>query len=188
MKPFTIDDEWYYHMRFPDDMKGVTPILSAVPPESTRQGKDGPYSGNPAVRARKGMAEVTAWALAAARRQPGLRLHRRPLALELGQRQLPHGRAQRHRLGGRSRFRPAAFPRSGPRSRNSKPTSTSRSRPTSTRRRSENYSQISRPGGTSLAPVRVQERVLQRLRGAELVLHLRSEGRGFPGSHAFRSL
>jgi hypothetical protein len=63
VKPFTIEDEWYYHMRFREDMKGVTPILSAIPPESTRQGKDGPYSGNPAIRARKGMAEVTAWAL-----------------------------------------------------------------------------------------------------------------------------
>ncbi len=62
VKPFTIDDEWYYHMRFVDQMEGVTPILSAVPPESTRQGPDGPYSGNPAVRARKGMAEDVAWA------------------------------------------------------------------------------------------------------------------------------
>ena len=62
LKPFAMDDEWYYHMRFVPDMKGVTPILSAVPPESTRQGKDGPRSGNPAVRARKGMAEHLAWA------------------------------------------------------------------------------------------------------------------------------
>ncbi len=62
VKPFTIDDEWYYHMRFVDEMEGVTPILSAVPPESTREGPDGPYSGNPAVRARKGMAEHVAWA------------------------------------------------------------------------------------------------------------------------------
>jgi type 1 glutamine amidotransferase len=62
VKPFTVSDEWYYHMRFVDHMQGVTPILSAVPPESTRQGPDGPYSGNPAVRARKGMAEHVAWA------------------------------------------------------------------------------------------------------------------------------
>ncbi len=62
VKPFEIDDEWYYHMRFPADMKGVTPILSAVPPESTRLRKDGPHSGNPTVRARKGMAEHLAWA------------------------------------------------------------------------------------------------------------------------------
>jgi len=62
VKPFEMLDEWYYHMRFRENMEGVTPILSAVPPESTRQGPDGPYSGNPTVRARKGMPEVVAWA------------------------------------------------------------------------------------------------------------------------------
>jgi len=61
LKPFKAQDEWYYHMRFAKDMKGVTPILSAVPPESTRQRPDGPHSGNPTVRARKGMAEVVGW-------------------------------------------------------------------------------------------------------------------------------
>lgn len=61
LKPFKISDEWYYHMRFADEMKGVTPILSAVPPEKTRQGKDGPHSGNPHVRARTNMAEVVGW-------------------------------------------------------------------------------------------------------------------------------
>ena len=61
LKPFKAHDEWYYHMRFAKDMKGVTPILSAVPPESTRQRPDGPHSGNPQVRARKGMAEVVGW-------------------------------------------------------------------------------------------------------------------------------
>ena len=64
VKPFKIRDEWYYHMRFPEGMKGVSPILSAVPPDSTRQGKDGPHSGNPAVRAEigKGTAEHVGWA------------------------------------------------------------------------------------------------------------------------------
>jgi hypothetical protein len=61
LKPFKAHDEWYYHMRFAEDMKGVTPILSAVPPESTRQGKDGPHSGNPEVRKRTGMAEAVGW-------------------------------------------------------------------------------------------------------------------------------
>ena len=61
LKPFFMDDEWYYHMRFIDEMKGVTPILSAVPPESTRQRPDGAHSGNPTVRARKGMAEHVGW-------------------------------------------------------------------------------------------------------------------------------
>ena len=33
--PYEINDEWYYHMRFREGMKGVTPILSALPPESS---------------------------------------------------------------------------------------------------------------------------------------------------------
>lgn len=61
VKPFRIFDEWYYHMRFPPEMKGVTPILSAVPPDRTRKGKDGAHSGNPHVRARMGKAEHVAW-------------------------------------------------------------------------------------------------------------------------------
>ena len=61
LKPFEAQDEWYYHMRFAEGMEGVTPILAAVPPESTRQRKDGPHSGNPHVRARSGMAEVVGW-------------------------------------------------------------------------------------------------------------------------------
>ena len=40
VKPFTINDEWYYNMRFVDDMKGITPILQAVAPDSAR--KNGP--------------------------------------------------------------------------------------------------------------------------------------------------
>jgi hypothetical protein len=39
VKPFTINDEWYYHMRFVDKMEGVTPILSALPPLSTIKDK-----------------------------------------------------------------------------------------------------------------------------------------------------
>jgi type 1 glutamine amidotransferase len=61
LKPFAIEDEWYYNMRFLDDMSDVTPILTATPPDSTREGPDGPSSGNATVRARKGMAEHLAW-------------------------------------------------------------------------------------------------------------------------------
>jgi len=50
VRPFTTNDEWYYNMRFRDGMQGVTPILSAVPPDSTRQGKDDAHGGNPEVR------------------------------------------------------------------------------------------------------------------------------------------
>lgn len=65
VKPFSILDEWYYHMRFPEDMKGVTPILQALPPESTLKQPDGTHSNNPAVReaviTRKEM-QTLAWA------------------------------------------------------------------------------------------------------------------------------
>jgi hypothetical protein len=47
---FSINDEWYYHMRFRDKMEGVTGILVDLPPDSTLTRPDGPHSGNPAVR------------------------------------------------------------------------------------------------------------------------------------------
>ena len=51
VEPFSINDEWYYHMRFRPNMEGVTPILSDLPPDETLQRGDGPHSGNPHVRA-----------------------------------------------------------------------------------------------------------------------------------------
>ncbi|MFN6104177.1 MAG: ThuA domain-containing protein [Planctomycetaceae bacterium] len=62
VKPFEINDEWYYHMRFRDKLERVTPILTAVPPASTLERPDGPHSGNPAVRAAKGQPQHVAWA------------------------------------------------------------------------------------------------------------------------------
>ncbi|MCI0358939.1 MAG: NPCBM/NEW2 domain-containing protein [Planctomycetaceae bacterium] len=50
VEPFEINDEWYYHMRFREGMKGVTPILTALPPKESLSRPDGPHSGNPAVR------------------------------------------------------------------------------------------------------------------------------------------
>lgn len=50
LKPFSMVDEWYYHMRFRENMDGVTPLLSAIAPESTLERPDGPHSGNPHVR------------------------------------------------------------------------------------------------------------------------------------------
>ena len=50
VKPFSTQDEWYYNMRFRENMQGVTPVLSAVPPDKTREGPMGPHSGNPEVR------------------------------------------------------------------------------------------------------------------------------------------
>lgn len=50
VKPFTTNDEWYFHMRFRPNMKGVTPVLSDIPPDTTMKRTDGPHSGNPTVR------------------------------------------------------------------------------------------------------------------------------------------
>ena len=64
VKPFQCNDEWYFNMRFRDGMKGVTPILSAVPPGSTTNRTDGPHSGNSAMRGMvaRGEPQHVAWA------------------------------------------------------------------------------------------------------------------------------
>ncbi len=57
VNPFQTNDEWYYHMRFREGMKDVTPILSVLPPErTTGWSKDKPadaktssHGGNPHV-------------------------------------------------------------------------------------------------------------------------------------------
>lgn len=54
VKPFTLRDEWYYGMRFVEDMKNVTPILQAIPPDGTRNTE---YT-----KSRKGEIETMAWA------------------------------------------------------------------------------------------------------------------------------
>ena len=53
VKPFTLRDEWYYNMRFVEDMKDVTPILVAIPPDGTR--------GTPAAKMHPGRPEIVAW-------------------------------------------------------------------------------------------------------------------------------
>ena len=65
VKPFAIEDEWYYHMRFRDGMKGVTPILTALPPPESLSRPDGTHSGNPSVRSAIAHKEVqcVAWAV-----------------------------------------------------------------------------------------------------------------------------
>jgi hypothetical protein len=63
VKPFSTNDEWYYHMRFRENMEGVTPIVAAIPPDSTRKGKDDAHGGNPEVRKGIGQSlpEVVLW-------------------------------------------------------------------------------------------------------------------------------
>jgi type 1 glutamine amidotransferase len=64
VKPFALKDEWYFNMRFRDDLKGVTSLLAAVPPPETMERDDGPHEGNPGVRAAvaRGDAQTLAWA------------------------------------------------------------------------------------------------------------------------------
>jgi Trehalose utilisation len=68
VKPFATNDEWYYHMRFVEGMKGVTPVLSALPPLQTTGWKEGAkpssHGGNPDVykAVAAGEPQVMAWA------------------------------------------------------------------------------------------------------------------------------
>ncbi|HEV3004184.1 MAG TPA: family 16 glycoside hydrolase [Pirellulales bacterium] len=51
VKPFTINDEWYYNMRFREG--AITPILVATPPDATR--------GTEAAKQSPGRPEILAW-------------------------------------------------------------------------------------------------------------------------------
>ena len=65
VKPFEMNDEWYYHMRFRENMEGVKPILSDLPGPETLARGDGPHSGNPAVREavlQRNEPQILAWA------------------------------------------------------------------------------------------------------------------------------
>jgi type 1 glutamine amidotransferase len=54
VKPFALQDEWYFNIRFKPESKGVTPILKATPPDGVRRTE--------AAREHKGRAEILAWA------------------------------------------------------------------------------------------------------------------------------
>lgn len=64
VKPFSIRDEWYMHMRFRPEMRGVTPILVAKPSDQVRRGPyvwpAGPYDH---IVAGSGQDEVMMWAV-----------------------------------------------------------------------------------------------------------------------------
>ena len=74
VKPFQVKDEWYFNMRFIDDLPGHSaadrsgmkfqPILVAEPSEAVRNGPyvypKGPY---PHIQANKGRAEAMMWAV-----------------------------------------------------------------------------------------------------------------------------
>lgn len=54
VKPFVINDEWYFNMRFVEELKNVTPILTAIPPDDKR--------GTPDAKKHLGRPEHLAWA------------------------------------------------------------------------------------------------------------------------------
>ena len=72
VKPFRINDEWYYHMRFAGDDAGIIPVLTDLPPRSTLVKEDGslarpdgPHNNNPTVRAavlERKETQTVAWA------------------------------------------------------------------------------------------------------------------------------
>lgn len=68
VKAFSAKDEWYYHMRFVPEMRGVTPVLSAIAPLNTVKFKEGdkpsPHGGNPDAFAdvKAGKPQHLAWA------------------------------------------------------------------------------------------------------------------------------
>jgi type 1 glutamine amidotransferase len=55
VEPFTIRDEWYYNIRFPEGQSGIDPLLVATPPDGTRR--------TAAAKEYPGRAEVVAWAV-----------------------------------------------------------------------------------------------------------------------------
>ncbi len=62
IEPFKINDEWYFSIRFPEEMKDVKSLLVATPSDETRDGPymhpKGPY---PHIQAKKGEEETMMW-------------------------------------------------------------------------------------------------------------------------------
>jgi len=69
VKPFEIEEEFYYHLRLRED---VVPLLQALPPADSL-GADGPRSGNPAVRKAlaDGIPQTLAWVVANSNKSRG---------------------------------------------------------------------------------------------------------------------
>jgi len=64
VKPFSNRDEWYFNMRWPENMKGITPILTAKPSDQVRGGPyvhpKGPY---PHILQAAGRVETMMWVM-----------------------------------------------------------------------------------------------------------------------------
>lgn len=62
VKPFHIRDEWYFNIRFPERVRGLTPILVTTPPPEVISQRDGPRLGNADVRSKAGQSQTVVWA------------------------------------------------------------------------------------------------------------------------------
>ncbi len=64
VQPFKTKDEWYFNMRFRDDISGIKPLLVAKPSDAVRDGPyvypRGPY---PHIQEAKGRDEIMMWAV-----------------------------------------------------------------------------------------------------------------------------
>ena len=65
VKPFSITDEWYFPDRFPEEMKGVMPILTTAPRTHHEAGEMALMKEMPPVReaVKKGEPQHVAWAI-----------------------------------------------------------------------------------------------------------------------------
>ncbi len=61
IKPFEIRDEWYFNMRFRNNMEGVIPVVSAKPSKETRHGNRA--KGLDHVQKNEGRSEHLMWAV-----------------------------------------------------------------------------------------------------------------------------
>jgi type 1 glutamine amidotransferase len=55
VKPFSMQDEWYFNMRFVDKMKGITPILSDLPP--AKAARNGNHAHNANIHAHEAVVK-----------------------------------------------------------------------------------------------------------------------------------
>ncbi len=62
VQALAVQDEWYFHLRFRENRRGIETLLAATPPAAV-VADDGPRSGNAAVRSElaRGEPQVVAW-------------------------------------------------------------------------------------------------------------------------------
>jgi type 1 glutamine amidotransferase len=64
VKSFSVRDEWYFNIRFPEDKKGWTSILEAVPDDEARSGKTSwPRGPREIITKASGRSETLMWTL-----------------------------------------------------------------------------------------------------------------------------